>query len=331
MMMAVMVMFSMVQAVLAAAGPTSPSTDLRRQLYELNALKRAVTVQVDLCNQDNSWRSSGSAAFTNDEATLTMDVSTGPGYYRGSANWNDKWGNALFSSSEYKLVLFKAGMNLKDFPVYLNSGTTVHLKIEGPSNGDGVWVNGGQAWFLDGLWHVYVDQPWLVDSLNIVWAGHGGWTVNVDPSFQFDSVIQLATTNMNPGNDIVSQMMAMSYSGEDSWVDGVVASYNSTVGDSQGNPMAELVTSIPSGTKVMVFFSYWQEGLGTVEYYNTTVKVTDVLVNGTVIRVPLTGTWFNLNQTQVRIVWQDTDGKYWQTWASVPTSGGPVVVGEKGG
>jgi len=325
MMMVMIAVFTSSQPVFAAGPSASPSADLRRQLYELGALERVVTMQVDLYNQDNSWHGTGSATFTNDVANLAMDIGAGPGYYRGSANWNDKWGNALFSSSEYKLVLFRAGLNMKDFPVYLNGGASIHLKIEGPSSSDAVWVNGNQAWFLDGYWHVYVDQPWLVDSLDIIWAGHGGWTVNVNPSFQFDSVIQLAATGMDPGNDVVSQMMAMSYSGDDSWTNGI-ASYIQNV-DWQGSTLAEIGISVSDGTKIMVFFSYYDQNLGTVEYYNTTAVTEEAKGYGTVIFVPLTGTWLNVGQTQIRIVYQDASGKYWQTWVSISQSGGTVVGG----
>ena len=317
-MMLAMLAFFMMQATLKADGL---SADLRKKIYTLNALQSVVELQVDISNQDNSWRDSQSADFSNDDVMVQMDIDDGPGYYRGFANWNDKWGNALFSSSEYKLVYFKAGMNLKDFPVYLSPGTTLHLKIDGPSNSDGVWINKNQAWFSDGYWHAYIEQPWMVDSLDVIWDGHGSWTVGVSPSFKFDSVIQLTGTNMDHTEDIVAQMTAVSYPGEGSWTDGV-ASYERNIGDPQGNPMIELITSIPYGTKVMVFFNYYDQNLGMVEYYNTTVKVTDVLVDGTIMSVPLSGTWFNLGQTQVRIVWQDTNGKYWQSWVSISTSDG---------
>lgn len=315
MVMAVLVLvFNSVQLVFAAGD--TPGIDLRKQLYELCALQRVVSMQVDLYSRDNSWHSGGSASFTNDEASLKMDVTPGPGYYRGYANWNDKWGNALFSSSEYKLVLFKAGINLKDFPVYLNSGTVVHLKIEGPSNSDGVWVNGQQAWFSDGYWHAWIDQPWLVDSLNIIWSGHGGWKVKVSPSFAFDSVTQLTNAGMDPANDVVAQMTAVSYSGEDSWTNGV-ANYLYVDSDPIGNQVAKLATSIPYDTKVMVFFSYYDQNLGTVEYFSTTVAVTGRLADG-VILVPLTGTWFNESQTQIRLVYTDSGGGVRQTWVPYP-------------
>lgn len=320
--MLVVVMFAFAQPAFAAGGVTTstqPTDDLRRQLYELNALMRTVSMEVNLYNQDNSWHSSGAASFTGDVAFLKMDVTPGPGFYRGYAGWNDKWGNPLFSSMDCKLVLFKAGVNLKDFPVYLNGSTVIHQKIEGPSSGDGVWVNGQQAWFSDGYWHANIDQPWLVDTLDIIWSGHGGWKMSVSPTFAFDSVIQLTGASMDPTNDIVAQMAAVSYPGEDSWV-WDVAGYESIDNDSNGNQVAKLVTSIPYGTKILVFLSYYDQNLGSIEYFGTAVTVTDKLADGLVILIPLAGTWFSESQTQIRLVYTDASGTVRQTWVPYPTS-----------
>ena len=315
--MTVMMSVFTAQLVFAAGGTiTTTSNDLRRMLYESNVLDRVTTMQVDLYSQDNSWHSGGSASFANDEANLTMDVGSGPGYYRGYANWNDKWGSPLFSSIEYKLTYFKAGMNIKDFPVYLNDNIMVHLKIEGPSSSDGVWVNGQQAWYLDGYWHVNINKPWLVDSLNIIWADHGGWSVDVSPSFAFDSVIVFTCANIDPTDDVVAQMTAVTYSGDDSWTNDVA--YYVAGNDSKN---IKMTTSIPYGTKVMVFFSYYDQNLGTtVEYYNTTVQVTDVLCDGLIILVPVTETWFYEGQSQIRLVYTDANGAVRQTWVPMPVT-----------
>jgi hypothetical protein len=318
MMMVVMAMFFTMQTALMAAGP-SPSPDLRRQLYELNSLLAVETLQVQVQNQDNSWRVDGSADFIDGETSLQMDISAGPGLYRGYASWNDKWGNPLFNSYDYKLTVFNAGVNMKDFPVYLVQYRNIQLKIEGPNSHDEVWVNGQQAWFFSGYWHVPINEPWNVDELSIVWTGHGGWELPVDPSYPFGEVIVVTADGMNPGQDSVSQMAALSYSGEDSWTYGI-SSYMYMVGDSQGNVSALFAADIPEGTKVMVFFSYYDQKFGTIEYFNTTVKTVNKNPEGLVILVPMVGTWFDESRTQVRIVYKDSDGKYWQTWAQV---GGP--------
>jgi hypothetical protein len=322
MMMTVMMLMMVTGSVLAAGGEsTSSSSDLRRLLYEQKALGEVENIQVDMYNQDNTWRVSGSAGFTDGEVSLQMDISAGPGYYRGSASWNDKGGNSLFRSCDYKLVVFKSGINMKDFPVYLCQYRNIQLKIEGPSTSDDVWVNGNRAWFSNGYWHVQIDEPWNIDELNIVWTGHGGWKVAVNPEYPFGDAIVITADGMDPTQDSASQMAAISFSGEDSWIYDV-AGYMGIVGDTDGNVAARLATSIPEGTKVIVFFSYYDQNLGTVEYYNTAVKVTDVLVDGTVILVPLIGVGFDENQTQIRIVWQDADGKWWQSWVSMPGDGG---------
>jgi hypothetical protein len=321
-----MVMFMMVffmgQASFAAASP-----ELRRQLYELNALAAVQKLQVDMYNQDQTWHAVASADFIDGEVKLEMDISAGPGYYRGYASWNDEGGNPLFYSYDYKMTQFKAGINWKDFPVYLSPNRNIQLKIEGPSNSDEVWVNGQRAWFSNGYWHVGVNEPWNVDELSIIWTGHGGWKVAVNPSYPFGNTFVLTSDWMDSTQDSVSQMAAVSFSGEDSWVSDIAGFQRFSY--SQGDQVVEFVTSIPSGTKVMVFFSCYDQNVGTVEYYNTTVNVTSVLVDGLMIRVPLTGTWFDLNQTQVRFVFQDANGKYWQTWAAIPQviDIGTVVVG----
>lgn len=306
----VVVLGGMCQSVFSAGGPVP--VDLRRQLYELNSLLAVEKLQVDIYNQDGYWLYSGSANFSNDEASITMDIVAGPGLYRGYARWNDKWGNPLFGSMEWKISQFKAGLNYKDFPVYMYWSRIIHLQIDGPTANDAVWVNGNRAWFSDGYWNVSINQPWTIDELNIVWTGHGGWKVGVDPSFRFDLGISLAAKDMDPSNDSVSQMMGLSYAGEDSFVHNVVKYEGIYYDPTQQCDVVQMSTTVTNVTKAMVFLSYWDNNLGTVEYYSSIVEVK----NQTIL-LPLIDTWFDYNYGAIRVVYTDSSGKTWQTWVSV--------------
>ena len=319
MMMLVVVLVGLMAGWVRAAGGPIP-IDLRRQLYELNCLLSVEKLQVDMYDQDGGWRAGATAPFKDGEASLEMDITPGPGNYGGYAWWMDKWGCPLFQCTDWKLTTFRVGVNVKDFPVLLCQNRMLRFMIEGPASNDGVWVNGQQAQYSDGYWRASVNQPWAIDEIEVIWNGHGAWTMLVNPSSNFGEVINLAKQDMDPNQGVASQMLAVSYPGEDSWTYGI-ASYMYNVGDEQGNVSAQFAANIPYGTEVMVFFSYWEQYFGTiVEYHNTTVKVVDQKPDGTIILIPLTGTWFT-DRTQVRLVYTDANGVVRQTWVSIGGKG----------
>jgi len=318
-MMLVAVLVGWTSSVMAAGGPIP--IDLRKQLYELHALMDVTALQIDMVNQDNTWQDSAKTAFVDGEASLEMGIGPGPGNYRGNAWWNDKWGCPIKACTDYKFTTFQVGVNIKDFPVLLCEDRMLHFTIEGPASSDGVWVNGRQAQYSDGYWHVLVNKPWAIDELKVIWNGHGSWSLPVNESSDFGDAINLVAGGMNPNQDTASQMSAISYSGENSWVWGV-SSYMYNDVDDQGNVYAEFAANIPDGTKIMVFFCYWEPYLGTiVEYHNTTAEAINWKPEGLAIRVPLNGTWFDQNQTMVRFVYPDANGVMRQTWVNMVGNG----------
>jgi hypothetical protein len=304
------------QSLFAAAGPEP--VDLRRQIYELNALMRVDSLEVDVWDNNYTWHVAGKATFVDGEAELSLDITPGPDYYRATARWNDVWGSPLFQCYESKVVWMAAGVNVKDFAMRLNESPTLHFKIDGPASSDAIWVGRNRADFSGGYWHVPVDRPWELDLINVVWTGHGGWNIGVDPSFPFGSVICLTAADMDPTNNSVSQMEAISYSDSGSWTYNVIG-YGGLFWDENQQCLAmELVSEMPTGTKAMVFLSYWDQDLGTVEYFNTTGYVDKLGV----IRVMLCNTWFDHKRVSIRVVWKDSKGHVWQTWVPVPWTQG---------
>lgn len=315
-----MMVFNSVQPVFAAG---TPSVDLRKQLYELNALLAVQKLQVKMYSQDGSWSYSSTANFTDGVASLNMDIAPGPGLYRGYAYWNDGNGFPLFYSYDWKVSQFQPGMNMKDFPVTLYQSRYIRLKIDGPASTDGVWVNGNQAQFSAGYWIVCINQPWLVDELNITWNGHGGWNVSVDPSFPFGNVLILPAGSMDPSQNSVSHMSAMSYPGDNSWAYDTVTFDGWAYDPVQDNYSIKLDTALPNGTSVVVFFSYWDSSLGEVEYYSYSTHVDEQS-----ILAPLgQNRWFDKNSCNIRVVYTDSTGKVRQTWVPASTS---VAVGGGG-
>jgi hypothetical protein len=319
--MVIMMMGFSVQSLFAAGGPVTPivtpsAADLKRMEYELAALQEVTTLQVDLYDQEGKRECGGVSSFLNGEASLQMDVKSGPGNYRGYASWNDKLGNQLFYSYDYKLTTFWPGLNAKDFPMFLDPNRMVRFQIEGVGNNEEVWINGNRAWFNEGYWHTQINQPWLLDAIGIVWTGHGGWNVAVSPSFKFGGVVSLVQANINPSQDSVSQMVAVSYAGDDSWMQyGSVGSYMYQIYDSEQDCYAlQIATIIPNGTKVMAFLSYWDDGLKiTVEYSTSALESKDGF-----IFIPLKrGVWFDQNQSSIRLVFPDKDGKIRQACPAI--------------
>ena len=317
-MFVVAMMVALCQPVYSAGGGDNES-ELRRLKYELSALSDVTKLEVNLYDEDWAFNSSASAEFVGGEARLTSDVKTGPGNYRGYAYWLNAWGDELFIAGDPKLTAFRPGMNMKDFPVDLNWNRIIRLKIDGPSSSDAVWVNGQRAGFSNGFWRVNVNQPWNIDSLLVIWPGHGGWELAVDSAFQFDSVVDLSAGDMDPNNGSISQMTAWSYPAEGSWVDGV-ATCQGLVYDQV--MCIKVSTTLPDG--IMFCFLSYQDGYtgNTMEYYNVSVKA-----RGGTILIPLGGdSWFNPEKTAIRLVYINADGEVCQTWVqiAVPT------VGEKG-
>lgn len=324
-MMIVMMGFS---APIFAAAPDTPTTpvvvqspsDLRRMEYELATLQEVTTFQVDIYNQDNDRKCGGSTNFFNGEATLHIDVQSGPGNYRGWASWNSRMGDELFYSYDYKLTTFRSGLNVKDFPMMLNPSRTVRFQIEGVGSNEEIWVGENRAWFNEGYWRVTINQPWLLDVIEIIWPGHGGWKVAVSPTFNFGSTIPLVQADIDSNRDSVSQMMAISYSGEDSWMQyGSVGSVMYQIYDSTQNCyVIQIATIIPDGTKVMAFLSYWNDNLGTtIEYSTSALKSQDGY-----IFIPLKeGMWFDQNQCSIRLVFPDNKGKMWQACPAIGGKG----------
>lgn len=297
------------------------STEQERQLqYSLVALNNVTTLWCGIGDVNDNWYGSAEQPFVNGVANVTLDIAWGPALYNVGSHWQDSSGYSLFSSYG-SIKKIEAGMNYMDFPMYVSYWRHVFIKLPHSVTSDSeVWVNGNQAWFDDnsGYWSAYVATPWNIQSLTVLWAGHGQWVVETSPTFDYGQNLVLNPTEMDPSITVPSQAYGVSYLEDLSWPEQQAVfvnriQYDQTLGANV--LVCDNTLYQKYGTfKVMVALEYYDQNLGMVQYFSRYVNIQDGI-----FMIPLVdgnGNSLGIQEyTNVRFVYLDpSDGAYKQQY-----------------
>jgi len=166
-------------------------------------------------NRDGSqqWSASWAEYIIGGSAQATIGCSVG--YHRAWANWEDLvYRDTVFYSQYQNLTYLSAGAQSLVFQMVLNPYRVVRFEIGGVllTGEEEIWFNGQQAWFDGTTWRGVVYEPWNVigQDIQIVWVGHGSWTVQLSQD-SFGGLLSLSTANLNPSVTTPTTLRAVSF------------------------------------------------------------------------------------------------------------------------
>jgi hypothetical protein len=301
------------------------STEEQRRLeYALATLDDVTTMNVWVDEIHGSWSTNVTKEFVGGVAEAVLNLTFGPATYSVGSEWQDKNGYTLFRCWG-SLKEIKAGMNYVDLPMYIYYGRHLFLRFKQPevNKNSEIWVNGNPAWFDGTEWRAYVQEPWNVTNLQIVWTGHGGWNIGVTPSFDYGQTTTLSTDDMDPTITSSAQAIGLSYLGETSWPTQQQVFVSDVQWDSSlGCEVLSCYNTIYKkygSFKALVLFTYYdQDYTGErVQYFSKHVTVEDGMFTVPLVENDGTRFWGIRYRTQVVFVYEDpADSVVKQQWDS---------------
>jgi len=169
---------------------------------------------------DNYWFSDFNQPFDGGSIAQAV-IDCKPGWYGAWAQWNNGLKDCLFYSQYMGVTYVEPGPQAMPLSMVVNPYPVLRFKVSGipTSNDQEVWFGGNPAWFDGNTWRTTVYKPWnaMGNQMEVVWMGHGGWRVNLNPE-AFNGVLSFSTKEMDPALNSPTTVKALSFLGEGAYL-----------------------------------------------------------------------------------------------------------------
>jgi hypothetical protein len=290
----------------------------RRIDYMTNALEDCDEFQVGVYRlSGNSWWSTTNvtSTFQSGQAEVVIPITnTGTNMFYGY--YLDRWGYSLFYSSSRVKVIDESKTYYVDLPMYPSSWRVIELNFNntGVSTSDEIWVDGYRVYYDSErhTWLAWILEPWNERDINIIWVGHGRWTLSINQDFDYDTYVKVVYLQFDSTFTTPWQVVGFSYIGENSYAQYEMIDVENISWDSRYGCYSmecELEDSQDQELVVVVSLEQYDQSIyNYVGYYDAIVEVP---AGEDDFEIPLFNTCIK-ERTLIRFIYFDPEEQVWK-------------------